>query len=250
MKRINRDVLESYVACHYKAYLKLKLAGDEHVPPDKPNLLLDGNSRLALSSETVGEVHPPPAKTQAANSVELTSCYLRKAEPLILGGVFETDRISLQIEGLQRVTGSSDIGDFHYLPLVFQTGARVHETLNLLLDVYGFILSSLQGRSPDKGIIRKSTGKSTTVQLSPAHKKGELIINALSEAICAEKPPILILNKHCEICEFQSRCHAQAVEEDNLSLLRGISELEIMRLRKSGIFTINQLSYTFRPRRV
>jgi predicted RecB family nuclease len=251
MKRITRDVLESYVACHYKAYLKLKLAGDEtRFAPDKPNLLLDGNSRLALSSDSVGEVHLQPVKTEAPNSVELTSCYLRKGEPLILGGVFETARISLQIEGLQRVPGSSDIGDFHYLPLVFQSGAEVHKTLNVLLDVYGFILSSFQGRSPNKGIIRKSTGNSTTVQLSAAHKKGERIINALTEALWAEKPPILILNRHCEICEFRSRCHAQAVEEDNLSLLRGISEAEIMRLRNSGIFTINQLSYTFRPRRV
>jgi predicted RecB family nuclease len=241
-------MLESYMACHYKAYLKLTLAGDEHLLLDKPNLPLDGNSRLAPSSDTVREVHLRPVKTQ--DSVELTSCYLRKAVPLILGGVFETDRISVQIEGLQRVTGSSDIGGFHYLPLVFQTGTKDHETLNLLLDVYGFILSSLQGRSPAKGIIQKSTGESTTVHLSPAHKKGELIISALSETLCAEKPPILILNKHCKICEFQSRCHAQAVEEDNLSLLRGISESEIMRLRKNGIFTINQLSYTFRPRRV
>jgi predicted RecB family nuclease len=250
MKRITRDVLESYVACHYKAYLKLKPAGDESVTTDKPNLLLDGNSRLALASHSAGGVHLQPVTTQAAKSIELTSFYLRKGQPLILDAVFETDLISLQIEGLQRVAGSSDIGDFHYLPLVFQSGAEVHGTLNVLLDVYGFILSNLQGRSPDKGIIRKSAGNSTTVQLSPAHKKGERIINALTEALRAEKPPILILNRHCEICEFRSRCHAQAVEEDNLSLLRGISEAEILRLRNGGIFTINQLSYTFRPRRI
>jgi hypothetical protein len=59
-----------------------------------------------------------------------------------------------------------------------------------------------------------------------------------------------MLNRHCEICEFKRRCHAQAVEEDNISLLRGISKAEIARLRKNGIFTINQLSYTFKPRRV
>ena len=61
---------------------------------------------------------------------------------------------------------------------------------------------------------------------------------------------MLILNKHCQICEFQSRCHIQAVEEDNLSLLGGISEAEIARLRGKGIFTVNQFSYTFKPRRI
>jgi len=41
-----------------------------------------------------------------------------------------------------------------------------------------------------------------------------------------------------------------AVKEDNISQLRGISDTEIMRLRSKGIFTVNQLSYTFRSRRI
>src|SRR5262249_16446923 len=41
----------------------------------------------------------------------------------------------------------------------------------------------------------------------------------------------------------------QAVEEDNLSLMRGMGEKEIKRNARKGIFTLTQLSYTFRPRR-
>ena len=62
-------------------------------------------------------------------------------------------------------------------------------------------------------------------------------------------PPSLILNDHCQICEFRQRCHDQAVQEDNLSLLRGMGEKEIKRNARKGIFTVTQLSYTFRPRR-
>ena len=62
-------------------------------------------------------------------------------------------------------------------------------------------------------------------------------------------PPSLILNAHCQICEFRRRCHEQAVQEDNLSLLRGMGEKEIKRYARKGIFTVMQLSYTFRPRR-
>jgi hypothetical protein len=97
MKRITRDVLESYVACHYKAFLKL--AGHEGVTPDNPSLLLSGNSRPSLAS--VGDVHPQRIKTQGDKSIELTSSYLRKGEALILDGIIETDLISLHIEGLQ-----------------------------------------------------------------------------------------------------------------------------------------------------
>jgi hypothetical protein len=65
----------------------------------------------------------------------------------------------------------------------------------------------------------------------------------------AEFQPTLILNEHCQHCPFQKRCHTQAIEEDNLSLLRGMPRTEIMRLKRRGIFTVHQLSYTFRPRR-
>ena len=56
----------------------------------------------------------------------------------------------------------------------------------------------------------------------------------------AESPPKLMLNDHCQVCEFRQRCHAQAVKEDNLSLLRGLGEKEIITLGKKGIFTVTQ----------
>ena len=119
-----------------------------------------------------------------------------------------------------------------------------------MLEVAGLVLSRLQGRVPAEGIIWRGDKKSSTVQLSQGLKRGERILNALEEMLGAEHPPMLNLNRHCQVCEYQKRCHAQAIGEDNLSLLRGISEAEIGRLRRRGIFTVNQLSYTFRPRRI
>jgi predicted RecB family nuclease len=58
-----------------------------------------------------------------------------------------------------------------------------------------------------------------------------------------------VLNRHCGLCEFKARCSAQAREKDELSLLSGISEKDRKRLHSKGIFTVTQLSHTFRPRR-
>jgi hypothetical protein len=64
------------------------------------------------------------------------------------------------------------------------------------------------------------------------------------------EPPSLILNKHCPICQFHNLCREKAVQEDNLSLLDGIStQKTINRYERKGIFTVKQLSYTFRLRR-
>ena len=65
----------------------------------------------------------------------------------------------------------------------------------------------------------------------------------------ASEPPLLRLNAHCPTCVFQNSCRATATEKDDLSLLRGIKEKEIVKLRNKGIFTVTQLSYTFRPRK-
>ena len=78
--------------------------------------------------------------------------------------------------------------------------------------------------------VRKRLGKITALLSSPA-------------------PPDLVLNRHCAECEFQARCRKLAVEKDDLSLLSSMSAKERQKLRSKGVFTVTQLSYTFRPRR-
>jgi len=74
-------------------------------------------------------------------------------------------------------------------------------------------------------------------------------IKEIAAFLACNSPPDLVLNRHCGQCEFKLRCSTQAREKDELSLLSGISEKDRQRLRNKGIFTITQLSYTFRPRR-
>ena len=118
-----------------------------------------------------------------------------------------------------------------------------------LLEMFGLILSEVQGRIPEKGILRHGGTRDKVIHFSRGLRMGVRRLRALMEMQRSDLPPPLILNDHCQVCEFRDRCNAQAVEEDNLSLLRGLSETEIIRLRSKGIFTVTQYSYTFTPRR-
>ena len=60
----------------------------------------------------------------------------------------------------------------------------------------------------------------------------------------------MILNAHCPSCEFRDRCHAEAINRDDLSLMRGMSEKEILAQRKRGISTVTQFACTFRPKSI
>jgi predicted RecB family nuclease len=87
------------------------------------------------------------------------------------------------------------------------------------------------------------------VRLNPDLRKAERLLRDAKEMVSAELPPTLLLNEHCQVCEFRQRCHDQAVQEDNLTLLRGMGEKELRSHNHKGIFTVTQLSYTFRYRK-
>jgi hypothetical protein len=81
------------------------------------------------------------------------------------------------------------------------------------------------------------------------YRQAEQVLDEVKRHQAGGEPPRLMLNGHCQECEFRQRCHAQAAKDDDLSLLRGMSEQEISRQNSKGIFTVRQLSYTFRVRR-
>jgi predicted RecB family nuclease len=80
-------------------------------------------------------------------------------------------------------------------------------------------------------------------------KDFSLWIDHLLAARRSTSPPPLFLNDHCSICEFQGRCRQQALDEGNLSLLKGMTINEIAKYNAKGLFTVHQISYTFRARR-
>jgi predicted RecB family nuclease len=87
------------------------------------------------------------------------------------------------------------------------------------------------------------------VQLNSQLKAVQDQIRRLTELLGQEKEPPLILNRHCVECEFRARCREKAMETDDLSLLSKMSLKERQKLQGKGIFSVKQLSYTFRPRR-
>jgi predicted RecB family nuclease len=87
------------------------------------------------------------------------------------------------------------------------------------------------------------------VKFSSLSREVQKLITDITSLLAGNSPPDLVLNRHCVQCEFQACCRKLATENDELSLLSGMSDKERKRLHGKGIFTVTQLSYTFRPRR-
>src|SRR5262249_45622441 len=73
------------------------------------------------------------------------------------------------------------------------------------------------------------------------------ILRAWAETATAAPP--VVLNKHCPSCPFRDACLQKAEEEDNLSLLDRMTLKLLRKYHDKGIFTVQQLAHTYKPRR-
>jgi predicted RecB family nuclease len=244
--KITREVLESHLYCKTKAHLKL--AGHQGRVSDYEAL---GIARKAdVKQQAIAKILTEHPETEVERDIPLTAATLRAGRSFILDATLDDDLLSLRFDGLMRVDGSSKLGDFHYVPMLFHEGRKVGKEQRLLLELYGLLLSQVQGRPPAYGMVWHGPEcKATKVRLDPDVRKTERILREVKEMVGAESPPRLLLNHHCQVCEFRQRCHDQAMQEDNISLLQGMKEQEVTRYARKGIFTLTQLSYTFRLRR-
>jgi predicted RecB family nuclease len=112
------------------------------------------------------------------------------------------------------------------------------------------VFSQFVGISPRFGeFIHGQACRTTRVSLTAPYDKVESVLMAIAAQQAQSSDPPLVLNKHCAECQYALRCGQIARDADDLSLLSKMNEKERERLHRKGIFTVTQLSYTFRHRK-
>jgi len=245
-EKITQDVLESYVHCTYKGHLKL--VGEQGRPSDYE--VLQGEARNRIRRAAQDKLMGRHADGDILRDVTLTRPLLKQGVPLLLDATVEDHALSIRFDALQKEVGSSRLGDFHYIPVMFHEAERPRRQQKDLLELHGVILGEIQGKQPASGLLIH--GQNCTVRrvkLNPSGQQARRVLKEIREIQNTNTPPQLMLNSHCQICEFRHRCRTEATTADDLSLLRGISAKEIRKYNRKGIFTVTQLSCTFRPRK-
>ena len=187
----------------------------------------------------------------ACRGTAVTAATLKQGAPLLADADLEDDGLSLRFDALKRADGASKLGDHHYLPVLHDHGDKVGRQQKLLLAVLGLVLARVQGLRPAVGLVaRGPEGRLGKVRLdAKLYRQAEQVLDELKRLQAGGEPPRLTLNGHCQVCEFRQRCRKQAEEADDISLLGGVGEKELQRYNRKGIFTLTQLSCTFRPRK-
>jgi predicted RecB family nuclease len=242
---ITSEIVESYSLCPRKAFLLLwdKVERDPH-------------EYASLVEEQAAENR----KTYRNTLLETTSAVVSRG-PLDPSGDREIIvDVLLSLDGLEarcdavrwaRETSAPGKRKNGYEPAMVVGTHRVAKSQVIALAYLGHVLGQLQHHVPIAGTIVRADGQACRLNLTAKYQQVKSIVAVLkawTKDPSDEAPPV-ILNKHCPSCPFRGPCYRQAETEDNLSLLDRMSPRIMKKYRATGIFTVNQLSYLFQPRR-
>jgi len=243
---ITRSVLEAQLQCKYKAHLRLI---GEHGTKSEYEMMLD-DRRAKARRTALTKIQPPDEKVAIARDALLDTTLLSRGLPYLFDVTAKSDSLEFTFDGLKKVDSASRLGAFRYVPILFHESSTVKKEQRTLLELACLVLDRLEGGRPNSGIVYYGNEcRSTKAFLHANLTKGSRLLSDAVMMASSQSPPRLLLSKHCDICEFRQKCLEKALDEDSLSLLRGISEKEINRYARKGLLTLTQIAHTFRPRR-
>jgi predicted RecB family nuclease len=152
------------------------------------------------------------------------------------------------LHAVERITCPVPTKSAPLVPIRFVRANRPNNVDKLMLTFDALLLSEITERQVPYGRFIHGDDH-TSIRIRTTTNPVKDIVERIRVLLQSKAAPDLVLNGHCMECEFKSRCRKKAMEIDELSLFSGMSTAERVRHRRKGIFTINQLSYTFRPRR-
>src|ERR1051325_6053709 len=185
--KITRDILESYLHCKFKGHLKI--TGQQGTKCDYENLLVEQRAEVRLAS--IDKILACQDSDEISRNSPFTCAALQLGASFLLDATLEDDLFSLAFDGLKKVEGPSKLGDFHYIPMLFSEGEKVRKEQRLLLEIYGLLLSRLQGEMPTQGIIWHGREcEATRVRLQSDVRKTEGVLRELKD-LAGSEPSLL-----------------------------------------------------------
>jgi predicted RecB family nuclease len=243
-KVITSEAVVGYSQCPYKAYLILCTSkrGTQH-----EYMQILEKQRQVAQRNYIDELREKNANVQPYRSDNL-----REKHKYLVNATLEAYEYSAKCAVLSKVRTHSAFGHYSYEPTIVVGSHTIKKEHRLEIFFVSHVLELVQEKRPVSGRIVGLDGKSHRVKLENGAKALIPFLEPLQEWVAEEtpEPPCLILNKNCLACQFHDLCREKAVQEDSLSLLDGIStQKAINRYERKGIFTVKQLSYTFKPRK-
>jgi predicted RecB family nuclease len=234
--QITNEILLSFIHCPYKAYRKCKSEIGEMSDYEKTFNELKYFQKL-LFSETLSS-EKKLIKTQSIGN------HFTFKDGTLLDPIFSNSNIEIILDGIEF------IGKNKAIPILITPFEKITRTDKLFVSLQAaHIQSEFHFQVESCKIVYSKNLKQTKFRLTSFSKAIKNNINELNKILTQSNHPIFYRNNHCKICEFQNCCLEKLKERDDLSLLTGLRPKEILQKNNRGIYSVRQLSYTFRPKK-
>jgi predicted RecB family nuclease len=160
-----------------------------------------------------------------------------------------TKYLESRLQAVERIPAKGLRKHSQFIPYRFEFVNKLTKEHKLLLAFDALLLSEALGSEVSFGrIVHGDSHNSLKVKTHAFAAEVRKRIKQITALLTSQSAPDLVLNRHCGQCAYRTQCSARAKETDELSLLSDISQNDRKNFRAKGIFTVTQLSYTFRPR--
>lgn len=222
---------------------------------------------LLAHAELLPETYFSNVETEIASNYKLWAWQMLQdknepAKPLTFEQIADSDNLAtttrwlecdtavLDSNGAAELCSRKSVVGVPIVPVVFTPWEKPTLSDNLLLCFGALALSQSTGIYSEIGTLFSGDSlRRKTVRFSDYAAQLNKIINEIGSILLRGHEPQCILNEHCIVCDFRSKCRSVAIELDDLSLLSGMAPKERRKTVAKGIQTILQLSYGYRPRR-
>ena len=247
--KITSDLFQAFLKCPTKCWLRAtgeSRSGNayaEWVKSQTASYVATQTARLLSESPKDESAVSPALEEFKGGEWRLVTGVVTQAE-------LNAYTLESKLHAIERMPSEGRGRPAKFVPMRFIFTNKLGRDEKLLLAFDALLLLEAMGREISVSKIIHGDDRAT-LKVKTSSLAGEVRkeVEKIAALLSSPTPPNLVLNRHCAECEFQARCRQKAIETDDLSLLAGMSAKERQKLRSKGIFTVTQLSYTFRPRR-
>lgn len=180
------------------------------------------------------------------DAVAETLAAMRRGTPVIVQAALSHDGWGGRADILRRIEVPSSLGDWSYEAIDTKLARETKSGTILQLCLYSDLLAEAQGLSPEYMYVVAPWTEFQPQQYRFAdyaayfRKVKRALAMTITEHAAEDTYPDPI--EHCEICRWREVCDERRHDDDHLSLVAGISKVQINELRARDIATVQGLA--------
>lgn len=244
---INDSIVDSFVVCKQKAYLELvncaRAQTDLELPLQTIAAHVLGQFRDSIKSQTIGSCEISQIRPTTFSDVSHPAYLVNQT-------VTRQNQYTVTIDALLIDPAATQMRTLRCTPIRISPNHKISKHDRISLCIRTLLLLEQQPRlQAEHGkIICGRIGAVVTFALRPFMREAREAIRQITQLAANPQEPRYYKTNHCKICKYEAHCLEQLIAKDDLSLLGSLPPKQVDRLNNKGIFTINQLSYTFTHR--